>query len=729
MAASWAEGHADIGQFVPSLLDEDDTDIDASYRRYSIATIYRTSFHIEHRRSCPVNLLAVDLPVAKLESWLKKVTRHSTLDGAYTMAYQKASASRRRNCPACGMIIETMRFFWQPSKFNKDSFSWRVHDGLVITRHPASNDHLEFLTKYGDQSLSLSINRKPFVGPKSRQQHLRIRNTLVGNFSEEAICWAKEWIDRCNQEHTTCSATNKAARLPTRVLDLETGLPHNGIKLADTKGISSRYVCLSHCWGKSRNKHLTTMANLKANRASIPLDQLPRTMQDAITVTRKFGIRYLWIDSLCIVQDSIEDWSHEAAQMASTYENSFFTIGATSAGSDDDGFLSRFDTHLKLQVKTREGTLQELYVQRVALPEDMLPESQPLLRRAWCYQERLLSSRMLHFTKRELWWECRNKHDCVCGNISNHYGTRMMLLEKPRLYEYMAHPRIWRQIVETYSDLNMTLEKDKLPALSGLAQRVQNLRKDDYLAGLWSQTLVDDLCWRASSCEGRPREWRAPSWSWAAVNGHITWDETSLSPQGIFINDGTYAADVDVIACETVQIGEDRTGGVQSGFLTIRGKLSPARIYFLEHKHEPSRSRRSNWLSRICKSDDQVILQDKGHARHKPCQVEIPTSSVLSATGRHFPFLPDTPIGCDLKSITGRLFKLRMFRNTDTQPTTIEIFGASRCFISYMIIRLVADGSGNYERIGWAKFWDSLVENVDFPELLDGETEVVITIV
>ena len=87
-------------------------------------------------------------------------------------------------------------------------------------------------------------------------------------------------------------------------------------------------------------------------------------MHDTIAVTRKFGIRYLWIDSLSIVQDSVEDWSHEAAQMASIYENSFLTIGATSAGSDEDGFLSPLDTHLKLQVKTTEGTLQELYVQR-----------------------------------------------------------------------------------------------------------------------------------------------------------------------------------------------------------------------------------------------------------------------------------------------------------------------------------------------------------------------------
>ena len=135
--------------------------------------------------------------------------------------------------------------------------------------------HTVARTCTGNQCLSLSIDRRPFVAPEDRQQKLGTRNILFGNFSEEAICRAKEWIDRCNQEHTMCSSTSEAARLPTRVLDLATGLSHNGIRLADTKGTSGRYICLSHCWGKSRNKRLTTMANLEANKASIPLDQLP----------------------------------------------------------------------------------------------------------------------------------------------------------------------------------------------------------------------------------------------------------------------------------------------------------------------------------------------------------------------------------------------------------------------------------------------------------------------
>ena len=373
-----------------------------------------------------------------------------------------------------------------------------------------------------------------------------------------------------------CSSSSETAKLPTRVLDLEVGLSQDCIRLVNMQGESGRYICLSHCWGKTRNKCLTTKASLEANEASIPVDQLPLSMQDAIIVTRKFGIRYLWIDSLCIVQDSLEDWSHEAAQMASIYESAYLTIGATWTESDEEASVQPLRTPLKLQVKTLEGTLEDLYVQPVGHPQALERESQPLLRRAWCYQERVLSPRTLHFTRRELLWECRSESDCECRDTVSHYWSGnlgLMKQEKSRIYRELAQPQLWRQIVLEYSSLDLTLEKDKLPVLSGLAQRAQELRKDRYLAGLWSRTLVDDLCWRADRPKGQLQEWRAPSWSWASVNGRVTWRHSVDIPGGVSLRN---AADVDVIACQIVPLQEDQFGGVKSGFLTIRGKLSPS---------------------------------------------------------------------------------------------------------------------------------------------------------
>ena len=149
MASSRAEDHTDIDQFMPSFLAEHDPDIDSSFPHYSVATICRTWFRIEHRRSCAVNLPAVDQLVAKLFPRLRKVTWHSTLDGTHSIHYQKASASKRRNCPAFGVINKAMRFFWQEDKFNAGSLGWTNKDGLFNAQYPAINDHLQFFTKYG----------------------------------------------------------------------------------------------------------------------------------------------------------------------------------------------------------------------------------------------------------------------------------------------------------------------------------------------------------------------------------------------------------------------------------------------------------------------------------------------------------------------------------------------------------------------------------------------------
>ena len=431
------------------------------------------------------------------------------------------------------------------------------------------------LTLVGDHTLSLSRDRDGFQADHGLDI-LPVRNPPYGNFSKEAISWAHKCIDRCDQKHPMCSPSSKPARLPTRVLDLEAGPSQHGVRLVEKQEEPGRYICLSHCWGDSRNKCQTTKASLEVNKVSISVDQLPPSMQDAIAVTRKFGIRYLWIDSLCIVQDGLEDWSHQAAHMASIYEDAFLIIGATSTKSDEEAFIQPLRTHLKLRVKTLEGTLQDLYVQPVGRPKDKLFEDPPLLRRAWCYQERLLSPRMLHFTTRELWWECRGIIDCECGHKlspNDVHGEETMMREKPTIYRNMAQPGNWHLIVKEYSDLGLTLEKDKLPALSGLAQKTQQSRDDKYLAGLWSRTLVHDLWWNIDSPESQLQEWRAPSWSWASVNGRVTWDDTIR-----FITHGVSREPrdgVDVIACETVPLLEDPLGGVKSGFLTIRGKFSP----------------------------------------------------------------------------------------------------------------------------------------------------------
>ena len=134
-------------------------------------------------------------------------------------------------------------------------------------------------------------------------------------------------------------------------------------------------------------------------------------------------------------------------------------------------------------------------------------------------------------------------------------------------------------------------------------------------------------------------------------------------------------------------------------------------------------------LNRICKRLSGASSQNEEYTKHQHFHVEYPISSIFSAPFTPLVFYSDNSFGCDLGNITGRLFKLRMYQNIQDTTVTTELFGASRCLIGYMILRCVADGSTEYERIGWASFEASLTEDTVFSEFLDGETQEVITII
>jgi hypothetical protein len=395
--------------------------------------------------------------------------------------------------------------------------------------------------------------------------HLPVRKLVGSNHSYEAIDWARQCISRCDHLHQKCRVGTDPPKLPTRVLDLGSDIAQPTLRLYETGGVSARYICLSHCWGKARNPHLTTTKTLEANKSSIPLNELPQTMQDAVVITRKFDIRYLWIDSLCIIQDSEEDWAHEAAQMASIYENGFLTIGATSAKSDDEGFLSQPMEYVRLYAKTSEGKYQDIYVQEDPNPPMPNSTSEPLFTRAWCYQERMLCPRILHFSREEHWWECREENLCQCRRSNHHVPA-----DKARFYLDTNEGWHWRRAVREYTKLHLSFDKDLLPALSGVAQRVAAWRGGDrYLAGLWESSLYEDLCWKPYRVGRVPQDWRAPTWSWASFNNWIEWD--TLESQSSFDRDAQ------IVACEAEPNSEDPFGGVEFGILIIRGKLSPCK--------------------------------------------------------------------------------------------------------------------------------------------------------
>ncbi|OTA89591.1 hypothetical protein M434DRAFT_14449 [Hypoxylon sp. CO27-5] len=365
--------------------------------------------------------------------------------------------------------------------------------------------------------------------------------------SDESISQVGEWLKECTETHGQCNP-NVDVELPTRILDLGTPDSIGGVRLIETKESPikrGKYACLSHCWGGNIvDAAKTTRHSLKEKKRDIPVERLPQTFQDAICVARKLNIRYLWVDSMCILQDEDDksDWNHESRKMVAVYQNAFITIAASCSPNSNDGFLrstsSIYATKL-LQCMATNDNSPNFYI-RQTLPHHEKPlesiDTSPLLVRAWVLQERLLSPRFLSFELGELVWECNKLTTCQCGDDLWLYGSQIL---KQRYCESIEPPDLsglrncWSTIVEKYTTLTLSFEKDRLRAIAGIANQLLAISNPSspgkslmgrYIEGLWEDTLCRDLCWEVRANEEDPlarpkalKEWRAPSWSWASV--------------------------------------------------------------------------------------------------------------------------------------------------------------------------------------------------------------------
>jgi hypothetical protein len=326
-------------------------------------------------------------------------------------------------------------------------------------------------------------------------------------------------------------------------------------------------------------------------KAAIPLDSLPKTYQDAVRITRELDIRYLWIDALCIIQDSVYDWRFEASLMGTVYQNSWCNIAASDAADNTGGclFKRNADAVQPFRIKTTpiHGTERWFIIHE---PEGL--EDAVLYSRAWVLQERLLASRVLNFRKRQLLWECREqyasetfpwgtKEDQANRNITKLKGLIGGLgiedrpLEAPVSSRPPSLARYWRIVVEAYTKCHLTVSSDKLIALSGIASALKPLF-GEYLAGLWKTHLPQELLWEVDRPSRipivRPPVYCAPSWSWASVQGEISFRYCSSRFEPDAEDLWVHILDVQVTTSDAQE-----TGQVVDGSLQVRGRLTCAR--------------------------------------------------------------------------------------------------------------------------------------------------------
>jgi hypothetical protein len=316
-------------------------------------------------------------------------------------------------------------------------------------------------------------------------------------------------------------------------------------------GQRGQYVTLSHCWGKLPGPLTTQTDTLDERLAGIPMKILPQTFQDAVVITRAFNIQYLWIDSLCIIQNSEEDWKKEACRMAAVYSHCHFSIAALLSSNSHDGIFNTRSTGRTLKLDVRDSQTDDsghIYLRQPAIPTitssyEFLKG--PLEERAWVLQERIMAPRILKYGADQMFWECQEGILLECradpsptytmlrktsdrANDMDIKGWKSQLRAARRIEEpesSNAHIRdssqktdtdtaepnqfdakkstaqraiydLWYNVINEYSRRKLTRETDKLPALSALAEEFARLTGDTYLSGFWKNDLLHALLWR-----------------------------------------------------------------------------------------------------------------------------------------------------------------------------------------------------------------------------------------
>ena len=472
-----------------------------------------------------------------------------------------------------------------------------------------NTDDSEFLPPRGATLLMCvlkhqdAVKRHPRLGRKPvAPSPLSIANTSM----------ILDWIMDCDQHEKCRSQSSKY--IPTRLIDvgdIEQGRSPSLVITSsknDSKHETIRYAALSYCWGQPQDglqQHLkTTPLDFEEHINGINPDRLPTTLRHAITATQKLGIRYLWIDALCIIQDEPDyaDWLKESLMMKEIYGNAYLTLAPISSMSSFDGFLSprhdlpsaRIPFHSS-RVPEKNGIFH-LVPERSMNGAELHTEASRSVwsTRGWTLQEQMMSRRTLFFGSSTLHFCCQtgsrseNRYDPALPQVAMDWHRETKLSERP---EFDESGQIslskdydgWYQMSWLLSSRKFTNYRDVLPAISGFAKSF--LRKleasglsDFYIAGLWAKDLARGLCWQTleTSTDPLPRiptPYFKPSWSWTSHPCRVEWDYTGFDMISYPPRRSTVSKCI--IKIEPSRLQQNSFGLVSDVYLTITAKLHP----------------------------------------------------------------------------------------------------------------------------------------------------------
>lgn len=415
-------------------------------------------------------------------------------------------------------------------------------------------------------------------------------------------------------------------------------------------------------------------------------------------ITRGLGLRYIWIDSLCIIQDDQKDLEEQCAVMNLVYLISFCTISASDSKDCRGGcFIPRDPLRIRNCVLTYKSTDSQTTAHVTIHPNFghwMTALNGPLSSRGWTLQERQLSLRILHYTKLRVLWECR---ECTPSEdqpeIKQKSETNQFIHDDFNSWRFLDNVQDthiyekWYKLVEMYSGRQLSMSSDKLPAISGLAAEVKHRNPDDmYLAGLWKNDLFRGLSWFPDVDHDRylPRKhspWpppqiepSIPSWSWASFNGPVKhYGENWFNPYGVHEkrDDGrTYLVSkpcsLKLVDARVTVAGLDPCGRVLCGEIILFGRTIEITIS------------EANYRPLVIKKDP---FGPKGYSLHE--HLKHPTDGMLYFDVDPY-HLPETKFVC-FQLGTGKGVRGIVEPATDT---------------GIVLIRAACEGKDVYRRVG-----------------------------
>ncbi|KAI0007781.1 heterokaryon incompatibility protein-domain-containing protein [Xylariaceae sp. FL0662B] len=490
--------------------------------------------------------------------------------------------------------------------------------------------------------------------------------------SQQSWNYISTRLKNCEDHHNRCKQVS--GWYPSRLIEVSGTQAEPVFRIVTkTDGVvDGPYITLSHRWFPDGNLKLTS-ENLSKYQRGIPSNLMPRKYLDAAMVTRKLDVQYLWIDSLCILQDSCEDWDRESSMMGLIYQNGYCNLAAASATNSSEGlFYHRHPSQIFDRPCDRSAREESIFITQFGDDSRfMLLDQEPLNRRGWVCQERQLANRNISFTREMIYYECAEEGSCEIGfldrnNIDMWKGVnRLLTVGTPSQDNILS---FWERFVEHYSASDVTIPGDKLAAIAGVASICHKTIQSDYLAGLWKANLPQGLLWvRTGARVRRPNEYRAPSWSWASIDSVVRyWDKGKTKPL------------VDITNAYATCIGSNGFGSIRDARIQLVGWLFPL-------------------LSRDCTRDYEQLDREEDYVSKIDFSLECITRKVRRSSAR---------------------FDITRESNVDScirdglMPTECYLLpicrGLAMSTIHALLVAAVTPSQGVYRRIGYIGFEESV---------------------